>query len=179
MRILGWTLLILVTHAGLAARADQPPTFERDVRPILKAYCFDCHGGGEQLRGKLDLRLKRFAVRGGATGPAVVPGRPDESELLSRVRDGEMPPGDKKVPADRVALLEQWIAAGAPTAREEPESLPLGIDITPEERAFWAFRPLRRLDPPPAGPEDRVRTQIDAFVLARLRERGLAFAPDA
>ena len=181
MRILGWTLLILVTHAGLAARADQPPTFERDVRPILKAYCLACHGGGEQLKGKLDLRLKRFAVRGGATGPALVPGRPDESELLARVRDGEMPPSDKKVPADRVAVIERWIAAGAPTAREEPESLPPGIDITPEERAFWAFQPLRRPDPPPAGPDDRdrVRTPIDAFVLAGLRGRGLGFALEA
>jgi len=179
MRILAWTLLIVIARVGVVARADQPPTFERDVRPIFKAYCLDCHGGGERLKGKLDLRLKRFAVRGGATGPALVPGQPDESELLARVRDGEMPPGDKKVPADRVAVLEKWIAAGAPTAREEPESLPAGIDITPEERAFWAFQPLRRPDPPPAGSEGRVRTPIDAFVLAKLRERGLGFAPDA
>lgn len=181
MRILGGTLLILATHAGLAARADdQPPTFERDVRPILKAYCLDCHGGGEQVKGKLDLRLKRFAVRGGESGPAIVPGQPDESELLARVRDGEMPPGEKKVPADQIAVLEKWIAAGAPTAREEPESLPQGIDITPEDRAFWAFQPLRRPDPPPlAGPDDRVRTPIDAFVLTKLRDRGLSFAPDA
>lgn len=180
MRIPGWMLLIFATHAGLAARADESPTFERDVRPILKAYCLDCHGGGEQVKGKLDLRLKRFAVRGGATGPALVPGQPDESELLARVRDGEMPPGEKKVPADQIAVLEKWIAAGAPTAREEPESLPQGIDITPEDRAFWAFQPIRRLDPPPpAGSDARVRTPIDAFVLAKLRERGLGFAPDA
>jgi hypothetical protein len=180
MRTSGWTLLILASHAGLAsARADQPPTFERDVRPIFKAYCLDCHGGGEQLKGKLDLRLRRSALRGGMSGPALAPGRPDESEILTRVRDGEMPPGDKKVPADQVAVLEQWIAAGAPTTREEPESLPPGLDVTPEERAFWAFQPIRRPDPPPAGPGDRMRTPIDAFVLARLRERGLGFAPDA
>ncbi len=60
-----------------------------------------------------------------------------------------MPPGEKKVPADQIAVIEKWIAAGAPTgAREEPESLPQGIDITPEDRAFWAFQPLRRPDPP-------------------------------
>ncbi len=180
MRCVGWTLLVLASHAGpVAARADQPPSFERDVRPILKAYCLDCHGAGEKPKGKLDLRLKRFAVQGGASGPAIVPGQPDESELLARVRDGEMPPGDKKVPADQVAVIERWIAAGAPTAREEPESLPPGIDITPEERAFWAFQPIRRPDPPPAGPGDRVRTPIDAFLLASLRGRGLGFAPDA
>ncbi|QEH38140.1 Planctomycete cytochrome C [Aquisphaera giovannonii] len=179
MRKLGGTLLILLALADGPARAGEAPTFERDVRPILKAYCLDCHGGGESLKGKLDLRLRRFAVKGGEGGPAVVPGKPGESELLSRVRDGAMPPGEKKVPADRVAVLERWIAAGAPAARAEPESLPPGIDITPEERAFWAFQPIRRPEPPPSGPKDRVRTPIDAFVLARLRDRGLEFAPDA
>ena len=59
-------------------------TFEHDVRPTLKAYCLDCHGGNEKLEGGLDLRLAKFAVRGGETGPAVVVGAPDQSLLLSR-----------------------------------------------------------------------------------------------
>ncbi|WP_205678651.1 PSD1 and planctomycete cytochrome C domain-containing protein [Aquisphaera insulae] len=168
-----------MTRGLAAAGEDGPPTFEHDVRPILKAYCLDCHGGGEALKGKLDLRLRRFAVRGGKSGPAVVPGKPGESELLTRVRGEEMPPGEKKVPADRIAVLEKWIAAGAPTIRDEPQDLPAGIDITPEERAFWAFQPIRRPEPPRAGPKDRVRTPIDAFILARLREHGLGFAPEA
>src|SRR5262249_2830602 len=81
--------------------------------------------------------------------------------------------------ADQVAVLERWIAAGAPTTRGEPESLPPGIDITPEERAFWAFQPVRRPDPPTTEPDDRARTPIDAFLLAGLRGRGVGFAPDA
>ena len=180
MRILGWTLLILVTHAGLAARADQPPTFEQDVRPILKAYCLDCHGGGEKLKGRLDLRLKRFAVRGGTSGPAVVPGEPDES-LLLEPHAGRRDAAGREEGARRADRRRS--SSGSPRGRRrsatEPESLPPGIGITPEERAYWAFQPLRRPEPPPSGPDDRVRTPIDAFVLAKLREQGLAFDPDA
>ena len=161
------------------AGADEPPTFERDVRPILKAYCLDCHGAGEQLKGKLDLRLARSARRGGKSGPAVVAGQPEESLLLIRVQAGEMPPTDKKVPPAQAAILERWIAAGARTLRDEPASLPPGIDITPEERAFWAFQPIRRPAPPPIQHEDRARSPIDSFLLAKLHERGLSFAPDA
>jgi len=96
-----------------------------------------------------------------------------------RVREGEMPPGEKKVPAEQIAVIERWIASGASTIRDEPASLPPGVGITPEDRAFWAFQPIRRPEPPLSRPEDRIRTPIDAFLLARLRERGLAFAPEA
>src|SRR5689334_13083847 len=135
---------VVAVSLGLAAsvRADEgsPSTFERHVRPILKAYCLDCHGGGAELKGKLDLRLARKA---GKQGPALVPGKPDESLLLDRIREGEMPPGEKKVPPAQVAVIERWIAQGARTLRDEPDSLPPGIDITPEDRSFWAFQPIR------------------------------------
>src|SRR5262245_29111845 len=75
-----------------APAATDPPSFERHVRPVLKAYCLDCHGAGEKLRGGLDLRLKRFAVKGGKNGPAVVAGDPAGSPLLQRLKSGEMPP---------------------------------------------------------------------------------------
>jgi hypothetical protein len=192
------SLLDLAAFAGLTAgvhavaTAADPPTFERDVRPILKTYCLDCHGGGEKLQGNLDLRLRRFAVKGGDGGPAIVPGDAPGSLLVERMKAGEMPPLEKKVPADKIAVIEQWIAAGAAVGRDEPESLPAGIDITPEERAFWSFQPIRRHEPPrlentvanpaqlaqqPAA--DLMRTPIDAFVLSRLREKGLRFAPEA
>jgi hypothetical protein len=176
----GWLLGMFT-----AAQAD-PPTFERDVRPVLKTYCLDCHGGGEKLSGNLDLRLKRFAVKGGDSGPAIVPGNAAESLLIERIKAGEMPPTEKKVPAEKIPLIEQWIAAGALTGRDEPEQLPPGIDITPEERSFWSFRPIQRPDVPRfagAGSQptqtDIVRTPIDAFLLARLRASGLRFAPPA
>jgi hypothetical protein len=162
-----------------AAAAGERLTFEEHVRPILKEFCLDCHGGGESLKGNLDLRLKRFAERGGKSGPALVPGKPDESYLLDRLKAGEMPPGEKKVPALKVAVIERWIAAGAATQRPEPERLSPGVDITPEDRAHWAFQPVRRPDPPVFPGVRSVRTPIDAFVLARLREKGFSRAEEA
>ncbi len=153
-------------------------SYEHDVRPILKAYCIDCHGG-EKVEGNLDLRLRRFIAKGGDSGPGLIPHQPAQSVLLLRVKAGDMPPVGKKVPAEQIAVIEKWIAAGAPTRRVEPEQLPPGMDITPEERAYWFFQPLRRPEPPKFKAADRVRTPIDAFVLQKLREKGLSFAPDA
>src|SRR5262245_23029170 len=62
------------------------PTFERDVRPILKTYCLDCHGGGETLSGNLDLRLARFAKKGGDSGPAIVAGDAAGSLIVERIK---------------------------------------------------------------------------------------------
>src|SRR5207247_6390019 len=72
------------------------PVFEKDIRPILKANCFDCHGEGEKLKGGLDLRLRRLMLKGGEDGPVVVPGKPNRSLLLKLVTSGEMPKRDKK-----------------------------------------------------------------------------------
>ncbi|WP_422930843.1 DUF1553 domain-containing protein [Singulisphaera sp. PoT] len=172
-------VFLLAWFAGVAsADGGEALTFEKDVRPIFKAYCLDCHGG-EKTEGKLDLRLKRFTEVGGDTGPALVVGKPDESLLIERLKAGEMPPGPKKVPPEQIAVIERWIASGAATKRQEPEKLDAGVVITPEEREYWAFQPIRRPVPPSCEAKDRVRTPIDALVLARLRERSLEFAPDA
>ncbi len=187
MRSIAWIGISAAVLIGpgivRSARAGEaePTTFERQVRPILKAYCLDCHGGGDELKGKLDLRQARSAMRGGKSGPALVPGKPDDSLLLDRVRDGEMPPGEKKVPAAQVAVIERWITEGAKTLRPEPASLPPGLDITTEERSFWAFQPIRDPQPPPVAPRDRdrVRTPIDAFLLVELERQGASFSPEA
>jgi hypothetical protein len=170
-----------VVAASTIARAGEPLSFEKDVRPILKAYCLDCHGGAEKPKGGLDLRLSRLAKRGGDSGPAIVAVKPEESYLLDRIKDGEMPPGEKKVPAEMIATIETWIAQGAKTLRPEPGRLAPGFQITAEDRTFWAFQPIRRPEPPVVSPEDRarVRTPIDAFILARLRHRELSFNPEA
>jgi len=159
--------------------AQDSLVFERHVRPIFKTYCLDCHGGGETLNGKLDLRLRRFVEKGGDSGPAIVVGKGASSLLVQRLRAGEMPPGEKKLTAEQIGLIEKWIDGGALTSRTEPEQLPQGIDITPEERSHWAYQPIVRREPPSFEPADRVRTPIDAWILARLREKGLSFAPDA
>jgi mono/diheme cytochrome c family protein len=174
----GLTLAAVLLASVGRAPAAEPVTFEQHVRPILKAYCLDCHGAGEKIPGGLDLRLRRFAVAGGKSGPALVPKEPARSLLVERMKAGEMPPGEKKVPADQIAVIEKWIAAGAPTLRDEPASLPPGLGITAEERAYWFYQPLTR-PAVPAVADARVRNPIDAFVLAKLREKGLDFNPEA
>ncbi|HEV7405812.1 MAG TPA: PSD1 and planctomycete cytochrome C domain-containing protein, partial [Chthoniobacteraceae bacterium] len=158
--------------------AQRELSFERDVRPIFKKHCFQCHGEGEKLKGGLDLRLRRFMVLPDEDGHfPVVPGEPAKSELVSLVRDGEMPKKAKPLAAAEVALLEQWVAQGAKTLRPEPEQVPK-VWITEVEREFWAFQPLHAAAPPAVKEPARVRTPIDAFLLAKLEAQGLSFAPD-
>src|SRR5258705_8138270 len=103
-----------------SAFAAPSPTFEKDIRPILKAHCFECHGEGEKLKGGLDLRLRRLILQGGDDGPVLVPGKPDRSLLFKLVHSGDMPKRDKKLTREQVALIKHWIATGAKTARPEP-----------------------------------------------------------
>ncbi|HUY35707.1 MAG TPA: PSD1 and planctomycete cytochrome C domain-containing protein [Pirellulales bacterium] len=180
--------------------ANVPPlerlTFETHIRPILRAHCLDCHGEGGNLEGELDLRLRRFLLRGGGSGPAIVPGKPDESLLYVRIRDEEMPPSKKKLSREQVAVIARWIASGAATLGDEPLSIPAGPVFSEEERSHWAFRPIRRPAVPALSPRglDRegaveevegpgarrdVRTPVDAFLLAKLAEKDLGFSPQA
>ncbi len=87
--------------------AAEPPFFETEIRPILREYCFDCHGAVEEMEGGLDLRLVHLMTSGGDSGAALVPGDPDESLLLTRVRDGDMPPGETRVSDEKIAVLEE------------------------------------------------------------------------
>lgn len=160
------------------AKAESELTFEKDIRPILRAHCLDCHGAIEEKDGNLDLRLARFMIAGGDSGPAITAGKPDESYLLDRVKSGEMPPGDAKVPAEEIAILERWIAAGAPTARPEPETIGPGVPLLPEERNWWAFQPIQRPTVPVVPEASRARTPIDAFLVEAMPE-GLSFSEDA
>jgi mono/diheme cytochrome c family protein len=171
-------LVALATWPSAVAE-DPVPVFEADIRPILRAHCLDCHGAEEELNGGLDLRQVRFMAKGGDSGPALVAGDPGASLLLARVRAGEMPPGSAKMTPAEVATLERWVASGARTARPEPETLPPGLGITPEERAWWAFQPLARPAAPEVRQPDLVTTPIDAFVLARLERDRLSFGPPA
>ncbi len=179
---------LLVLFAG-AAGAAVPATvagaeasslsFEKHIRPIFKIYCFDCHGGEAEIEGGLDLRLRRLGVKGGDSGPAIAPGKPNASLLLTRIRSGEMPPREKKLEDEEVALIRDWIAGGAQTARPEPEQLAPGIGITPEDREFWSFQPLHRPSVPEVVSKDRVRTPVDAFLVAAMEAQGLTFSRDA
>src|ERR1044071_9985066 len=172
-------VVVGLLFASAPALAAAPPTFEKDIRPILKAHCFECHGEGEKLKGGLDLRLRRLMLHGGDDGPVIVPGKPDRSPLFKLVQSGEMPKRDKKLTREQVALIRQWIATGAQTARPEPAEIGKGGSITEEERAFWSFQPIRRFAIPQTETKDRARTPIDAFLVSGLAKQGLGLSPDA
>ncbi len=154
------------------------PTFEKDVRPILKTHCFHCHGEDGETKGELDVRLVRFLVKGGKSGPAVIAGKPAESHLLELLKNGEMPKEKPKLPDKEIALIEQWILAGAPTARPEPETLGKDARFTEEERAWWSLQPISH-PKVPTKQDPRERNPIDAFVRAKLEEKGLRFSDEA
>ena len=171
------TVFRLAVSAALLAvstvTSDAAPalTFEKDIRPIFKTHCFQCHGEEGKTKGGLDVRLKRLLMKGGEHGPAIVSGRPDSSLLYKNIVSGEMPKGGKKLAPAEIALIRAWIDKGAPIARAEPED-PNAALITEEERAWWAFQPLRK----PAVPANGATNPIDAFLLARLKQKGLSLS---
>ncbi len=163
-------IIALTTAAPLHAAEL---SFERDVRPILKAHCFQCHGEEGETKGDLDVRLKRFLDKGGESGPAIVAGKPHESLLIDLLKKGKMPKGDKKLKPEDVAKIEQWIAAGAKTLRAEPEKIE-GHFITEEERQWWAFRPIQKPKVPSSN-----SSPVDAFVRQKLANAKLTPAKKA
>ncbi len=165
-----------------AFAADTPElTFEKHVRPILKAHCFQCHGEAGKTEAKLDVRLKRLLEKGGETGPAISPGQPDQSLLLKRIESGEMPPVERKLtPAER-DLLRRWIAGGAKIAAPEPER-PEESLFTAEERNHWAFQPVVRPQIPLAsrdGGRRPAERPIDSFLLSQFEAKQLSFTSEA
>jgi hypothetical protein len=175
-------LLSLLLRAEVSAVADDD-FFERKIRPVLVEHCYPCHAANaKKVRGGLLVDSRDALRKGGESGPAVVPGNPDESLLLSAMRHEafEMPP-DKRLPDDVIADFETWIRQGADDPREaattarSPET---GIDIAKGKR-FWSFRPRRTAVPPAVQDSDWPDTSIDRYIQARREAAGLAPAADA
>ncbi len=165
-----------------AAKPAATLTFETDILPILQARCAKCHGE-EKLEAGFDVR-RRFAIlKGGDTGPAFVPGKPDESTLIERIEKNEMPPADEgRLDEKQKALIRQWVLTGANTVKNpEPplEESEIASRVSDEDRQFWAFKAPVRPPVPTVKSMDRVRTTIDSFLLEKLEAQGLAFNADA
>jgi len=158
--------------------SEQELLFERDVRPILKAHCFQCHGEEDKREGGLDSRLTRLLLVGGESGPAIVAGNSKDSLLWNRIETEEMPPKGKLSNVEK-EVLRRWIDQGARVARPEPAKISAEVDWTEEERGYWAFQPVRRPALPVVRSADRIRTPIDSFLLSELESRGLDFSLQA
>ena len=157
------------------------------VTTILNVKCLLCHGRRNQ-EGGLDLQTRASLLKGGASGPAVVPGKPDESLLIQRIENSDMPPvkdqarlSVRAVTSSELERLRAWIAAGAPYDERKPKPVVASDDplVGDSDRDFWSFRtPVRRQVPKVQG-QNRVRTPIDAFLLEKLEQEGHTFSPDA
>ena len=179
LTILTTVCCLVGTSFAVTADDSSPLQFERDVRPILKAHCWQCHGEEQKLEGGLDARLVRLLKTGGETGAAIVPGDHAGSLLFQRTESGEMPPGKTKLSPEDVETIARWIDAGAVTARPETETLAAGDVFTEEERQHWSFRPIVKPDVPGTAHQELVRTPIDGFLLEKLEAQGLSFSVEA
>jgi hypothetical protein len=161
--------------------ADDPvEQFEMQVRPVLAKNCYSCHT--QSKLGGLRLDSRESILAGGNSGPAVVPGNPNQSLLWQAITQTherlKMPPSGK-LKAEEIAAIEDWIRLGAMWPASAPKPKEAAYVITPEQRAFWAFQAVRHPDPPPVKRSDWVRSPIDRFILARLEEKGIEPAPAA
>jgi hypothetical protein len=149
------------------------------VRPLLASRCVTCHGPDKQ-EGELRLDTRDGALTGGASGAVIVPGLPDESLLVQAVRRQslEMPPDGPLADAD-IAALAEWIRLGAPWPEGDNADVRAKRTIDDEDRAHWAFQPVRRTAPPAVADGGWSRGAIDRFVFAALAKAGLAPAAEA
>jgi hypothetical protein len=150
--------------------------FEKKIRPVLIEHCYECHAAdSEPVQGGLLLDTRADTLRGGDSGPAVVPGQPEESLLLQALRyeSFEMPP-EGQLPEVVVANFEAWIRQGAPDPRQGPPAAAPKRELDVEAgRQFWAFRPLSDPDLPEVRDVDWPESDVDRFLLARLEAEGL------
>ena len=171
-----------VTAAEINATSAQIEFFESKVRPILVDHCYTCHSQkSEKLKGGLLLDTRESTLKGGDTGPAVVPGDLDKSLLIQAVRylkeDMQMPPKKQgKLSDSQIADLETWVKMGAPDPRTGTN---LASNKQDTSKKHWAFQPLTGPVVPKPANSQWVANPIDAFILAKLDQNRLKPSPKA
>jgi cytochrome c553 len=155
--------------------------FEAKVRPVLSDHCYSCHSTkAEKVKAGLLLDSREGVLKGGDTGPSIVPGNPDKSLLITAIRytdtDLQMPPKGKKLSDQQIADLTTWVRMGAPDPREATAAQKNWQDPNAKH---WAWQPVSK--PPVPSPKDSAwgQTPVDSFILAKLDEKGLKPNPIA
>jgi mono/diheme cytochrome c family protein len=190
-----WASRVEATSAGEGDQRALEEFFEAKVRPVIADRCLDCHGK-EKSKGGLRLDSREGFLKGAESGPVVLPGKPEESSLITAIRyDGEvqMPPKGK-LKENEIAALTEWVKQGAfwPATRagaassatpasmaKPPESVASTYKLTEAQRSFWSFRPVANSRPPVVRNQAWPVSAIDRFILAKLEENRLAPAPPA
>jgi cytochrome c553 len=185
-----WALSLTGAIALASARASPPDEavavqfFEKKIRPLLAGNCYNCHSANTNSHGGLRVDDRNGLLQGGNRGPAIVPGRPDQSLLIRAVRHThkklKMPP-KKHLSDQQIADLTTWIGAGA--AWPQPR-IPAALGRSRAKYAnlrkeHWAWQPLRQAPTPAVRDAAWPRNDVDRFVLAALEEKGLRPAKDA
>jgi Protein of unknown function (DUF1553)/Protein of unknown function (DUF1549)/Planctomycete cytochrome C len=152
--------------------------FEKKVRPVLAENCFKCHGPLKQ-KGGLRLDSLTSMMKGGDSGPAVSPGKPEASRLIEAigyVEDPQMPPSGK-LKENEISVLTQWVRMGTPwpaEARDVHATIaPAPASVAQSKEPHWAFQPVKSVAPPSVANAAWPKSPIDAFVLAKLEQKGL------
>ena len=185
--LLGWSASLLaapkVSEKHAAQMAKGLTLFKSDVRALLKQHCVKCHGG-DKIRGDLDLTTRAGLLKGGEEGPSIIPGKADESFLMTVLRHEEepfMPAKADKLSPDALKKIADWINLGAPYDQPlvEQSIAGKGMQVTDEDRNFWAFAPLKAVKAPVVQQKNWPANDIDRFVLrklesAKLQPNGLA-----
>jgi Protein of unknown function (DUF1549)/Protein of unknown function (DUF1553)/Planctomycete cytochrome C len=167
-------LAMLLAPAGHGAPVDEE-RFEAEIRPVLLRTCFPCHGG-KKTSGGLKVNSRQSLIKGGDSGPAIVPDHPEQSLLLTAMRHTDeslkMPPS-KRLPEETLAAFSRWVKEGAiwPERSGQPESPAVAKNDFAAQR-HWAFEPVRVTEPPP-DPSGWSVHPIDRFISARQRAAGV------
>jgi len=177
-------LFIATGIPGFAQQANEKiEFFEARVRPVLAANCYACHT--DSKLGCLSVDSRVALLQGGKSGPAIVPGRLEESLLVKAITHADpklkMPMGGNKLKDNEIADLKYWIqtmAAFWPTEDAKQEAASTVVQapkftIRPDQRNFWSFQPIQKSAPPTVKDAGWAKTPIDRFVLAKLEEKGL------
>lgn len=178
----GVLAVVSVQCAQAATDAAGVEFFEKHIRPVLVESCYGCHSPKAEkgIKGGLALDTKDGLLKGGDTGPALVPGDPEKSLLIKAVRyhdeNLQMPPKGKRLPEAQVEALAAWIKMGAPDPRTGQAG---ATDTMALSARHWAFQPVREPALPAVKNKKQVQTPVDAFLLARLEPKGLKFSPRA
>ena len=160
--------------------------FEKEIRPALVGNCTVCHSG-ERAQGNLRLDFRGGWEQGGKSGPAIMPGSPDESPLIRAIRHEDpavtMPLGGKKLAPEVIAAFERWVSMGAPDLRDTPASAPVAEksweEIFKERSRWWSLQRVVRPPVPGVKQAQWSDQAVDRFILAKLEVKGLGPAPRA